>query len=112
MSDIVSLQVHLHATKIGTLTRLPNDQNLFAFDTAYVDNPSRPTLSLSFKDAFGALLTAVLHTQTRLPPFFSNLLPEGSLRDYLAQRAHVFIPLIDIPNFIIEIYFNTFTCSE
>jgi serine/threonine-protein kinase HipA len=89
MSDIVSLQVHLHGTKIGTLTRLPNDQNLFAFDTAYVDNPSRPTLSLSFKDAFGALLTDVLHTQTRLPPFFSNLLPEGSLRDYLAQRAHV-----------------------
>ena len=89
MSNVASLQVRLHGTQIGTLTRLPSDQNLFNFDTAYVDNASRPTLSLSFKDAFGALLTDVLHTQTRLSPFFSNLLPEGSLRDYLAQRAQV-----------------------
>ncbi len=28
-------------------------------------------------------------TQTRLLPFFSNLLTEGSLRDYLVKRAGV-----------------------
>ena len=28
-------------------------------------------------------------TQTALPPFFSNLLPEGPLRRYLAERAGV-----------------------
>lgn len=49
----------------------------------------RATLSLSFKDAYGALITASAPTQTRLPPVFANLLPEGTLRDYLAQRAGV-----------------------
>lgn len=89
MTEVASLDVLLHGLKIGTLTRLPNDQNFFAFDTAHVDNPERATLSLSFKDSYGGLITKLQPTQARLPPFFSNLLPEGSLRDYLAERAHV-----------------------
>lgn len=89
MADVAVLDVRLYDQTIGTLTRLPNDRNLFAFDAAYVNNVERPTLSLSFKDAFGALITETPATQTRLPPFFSNLLPEGSLRDYLAQKASV-----------------------
>jgi HipA-like protein len=47
------------------------------------------TLSLSFKDALGSLITDVRPTQTRLPVFFANLLPEGTMRDYLAARASV-----------------------
>src|SRR6185295_16503662 len=54
-----------------------------------INNPSRPILSLSFKDVLGELITDVNITQTRLSPFFSNLLPEGQMRDYLAERANV-----------------------
>ncbi|MGH8284229.1 MAG: type II toxin-antitoxin system HipA family toxin [Steroidobacteraceae bacterium] len=89
MAELAVLEVRLHGRPIGTLTRLPGDRNIFAFDQNYIDNPERPTLSLSFKDAFGELITDVRPTQTRLPPFFSNLLPEGAMRDYLATRAKV-----------------------
>ncbi len=89
MRNIAVLEVRLHGQPIGTLTRLPGDQVLFAFNEAYVAGQNRPTLSLSFKDALGGLITSVRPTQTRLPPFFANLLPEGTLRDYLAECAKV-----------------------
>ena len=89
MHDIAVLQVRLHGRPIGTLTRLPGDRVLFAFTEAYIADQSRPTLSLSFKDTIGALIVDSRPTQTRLPPFFANLLPEGALRDYLAERAGV-----------------------
>lgn len=83
------LEVHLHETLIGTLTLLPGDRTIFAFDPAYVESSNRPTLSLSFKSQSGDLLTDLPPTQTRVPAFFSNLLPEGALRSYLAGRAKV-----------------------
>ena len=89
MADVAVLDVRLHDRPIGTLTRLPDDRNLFAFDSEYVNDPDRSTLSLSFKDSLGGLIAQLPPTQTRLSPFFSNLLPEGALRDYLAQRANV-----------------------
>lgn len=89
MADVSVLDVQLYGQSIGTITRLPGDRVLFAFDDAYVADGARPTLSLSYKDAFGALITEAKPTQTRLPPFFSNLLPEGAMRDYLADRAKV-----------------------
>jgi serine/threonine-protein kinase HipA len=46
-------------------------------------------LGLAFKDQLGELITDHRTTQTRLMPFFSNLLPEGRLREYLAERAEV-----------------------
>lgn len=89
MVDVAVLDVRLHGQSVGTLTRLPGDRVLFAFSDAYVQDLERPTLSLSFKDAFGELITESRPTQTRMPPFFSNLLPEGALREYLAERAGV-----------------------
>ncbi len=87
--DIRVLKVLLHNLQIGSLMRLPGDKNLFTFDPDYIQNPFRPTLSLSFKDSMGRLITDIKTTQTRLPPFFANLLPEGPLREYLAARANV-----------------------
>jgi serine/threonine-protein kinase HipA len=84
-----SLAVHLHDRRIGVLNRLAADRHLFAFDEAYVEDADRPTLSLSFKSASGGLVTDIRPAHMRLPPFFSNLLPEGALRDYLAAKAGV-----------------------
>ncbi len=83
------LEVRLADTVAGTLTNLPNDQNLFVFDPAYIADSNRPVLSLSFYDAYRALTTNVRPVTRRLPPFFSNLLPEGALRQYIAERGEI-----------------------
>jgi serine/threonine-protein kinase HipA len=89
MPDVSVLNVHLHGTPIGTLTRVAGDRTLFAFNEAYIADAQRPVLGLGFKDSFGGLITAFQPTQTKLMPFFSNLLPEGHMRTYLAERAGV-----------------------
>jgi serine/threonine-protein kinase HipA len=89
MPDVSVLNVHLHGRPIATLTHVQGNRNLFAFNQAYIDDPNRPTLSLSFKDQFGGLITDFKPVGQVVPPFFSNLLPEGPLRKYLAERAGV-----------------------
>jgi serine/threonine-protein kinase HipA len=89
MHDISVLDVHLHGRAIGTLTHLQGDRTIFAFSDDYVKDESRPTLSLSFKDNLGGLITNIKPTQRVVPAFFSNLLPEGHLRRYLAERAGI-----------------------
>ena len=89
MADVTVLEVRLYGTPIGTLTRVGGDRTIFAFNDAYIDDDDRPVLGLAFKDALGQLITDVKPTRVRVPPFFSNLLPEGPLRDYLAERAGV-----------------------
>ncbi|HEY0941856.1 MAG TPA: type II toxin-antitoxin system HipA family toxin [Steroidobacter sp.] len=90
MADSVAiLDVLLYGEPIGTLTRFSDDRTLFAFDASYIADSARPTLSLGFKDSLGGLITDHRAVQTRLMPFFSNLLPEGHLRRYLAERAGV-----------------------
>lgn len=89
MADVSVLEVLLYGKPVGTLTHVGGDRTLFAFNDAYIADTHRPVLGLGFKDAFGELITAFRTTQTRLLPFFSNLLPEGPMRSYLAARAGV-----------------------
>jgi serine/threonine-protein kinase HipA len=89
MPDVSVLNVHLHGRPIATLTHVQGNRNLFAFNQAYIDDPNRSTLSLSFKDQFGGLVTDFKPVGQVVPQFFSNLLPEGPLRKYLAERAGV-----------------------
>jgi serine/threonine-protein kinase HipA len=86
---LTALAVHLHGRQIGIINRLAGDRHLFSFEQDYVDDPKRHTLSLSFKGQSGGLVTAVRPISRRVPPFFSNLLPEGHLRTYLAEQAGV-----------------------
>jgi serine/threonine-protein kinase HipA len=83
------LEVRLGDAVVGTLTSLPNDQNLFVFDPAYIADANRPVLSLSLYDAYRKLVTNVRPVTRRLPPFFSNLLPEGALRQFIAERGEI-----------------------
>ena len=89
MADVRVLDVLLHGEPVGTLTHIDGDRTIFGFADAYVANDSRPVLGLGFKDSFGELITEFRPTRTRLLPFFSNLLPEGHMRTYLAERAGV-----------------------
>jgi len=90
MTEVRALGILLHNRRIGTITALDGDRSIFTFDEAYAADANRDTLSLAFKDRYGDLYTGDNRAfQTRLQPFFSNLLPEGALRDFLARRTRV-----------------------
>lgn len=89
MANVSVLEILLYDEPIGTLTRVEGDRSLFAFNEGYIADPDRPALGLWFKDSFGELLTEFRPYQTRVMPFFSNLLPEERMREYLADRAGV-----------------------
>lgn len=89
MTDVNVLNVLLYGSPVATLTRVSGDRVLFAFNEDYMADAYRPVLSLGFKDILGELIADFKPTQTRLLPFFSNLLPEGHMRTYLANGAGV-----------------------
>ena len=89
MSNVSTLNVLLYDNLIGTITHVGNDRSLFAFTESYIEDAERPTLSLGFKGSLGELISDFRPTQTKLMPFFSNLLPEDQMRKYLAERANV-----------------------
>lgn len=88
-TNIAILTVLLHGKPVGTLTRIEGDRTIFAFDEDYIADENRPTLSLGFRDTLGELITDFKPLRKRLMPFFANLLPEGHMRHYLAERAGV-----------------------
>ena len=88
-SNVSTLNVFLYDELVGTITDVGSDRSLFALAQDYIENADRSTLSLGFKDSLGELITDFKPTQTKLLPFFSNLLPEDEMRRYLAERASV-----------------------
>ncbi len=86
---IKSLDVYLHKSYVGQITLLPQEDTLFTFDKSYSEDPERPVLSQSFMSRFGEFDPHTRTYQTRLHPFFSNLLPEGHLREYLATKNKI-----------------------
>ena len=91
MPDVSVLSVRLYGEEIGTITYVGNEKTLCAFNDAYVENRERPTLGLQFKDSLGDLITDFRPYKIKLMPYFSNLLPEGHLRRYLAEKADIHI---------------------
>ncbi|MCX6544132.1 MAG: type II toxin-antitoxin system HipA family toxin [Acidobacteria bacterium] len=86
---VETLEVRVGDIAVGTLARLQDDATFFVFDPAYAADVNRPTLSLGYKGRDGNLVENLRPTRTKLPAFFSNLLPEGHLRQYLASRGAV-----------------------
>lgn len=87
MTDL--LNVRLGEIIVGKLTLLTGDRAFFAFEEVYLSDANRPILSQSFFTQTGDLIPETRTIQTRLPPFFSNLLPEGHLRNYLAAKGGI-----------------------
>ncbi len=87
MGDI--LDVYLGQANVGRLTLLPGDRSLFTFTEDYLNNANRPVLSQSYISQSGNILSEIRHVRSKLPPFFSNLLPEGHLRTYIAEQGGV-----------------------
>lgn len=76
--------VLLHGRRIGTL-RQRGDYTLFGFNESYLVDPVRPVLGLRFEENLQNPYASAL----RLPRWFSNLLPEGPLREWIAADRHV-----------------------
>jgi serine/threonine-protein kinase HipA len=95
MADARVLKILLGDVAVGHLTGFPDGKSLFAFDDSYIDlGPGRPTLSLSFntpgdEEATERKLREIYSSRMKLPPFFSNLLPEGVLREYMVKRLKI-----------------------
>ena len=84
------LRVGLRGHHVGDLVRFRNGRIQFEFNPEYAARRDRPTLSLSFLDEHGDLVGGgPAASSGQVPPFFANVLPEGRLRAYLAERAGV-----------------------
>jgi serine/threonine-protein kinase HipA len=85
------LGVWLGERRIGELTNIPGDYNVFSADDDYADDPERPVLSQSFIGKNGNVRRTIPRTHTVSPPFFANLLPEENtlLRGMLAAQHRI-----------------------
>lgn len=79
------LDVRLGNLHVGTLTRLADERIEFSISEEYRQRYPRPVLGQTFEDD----LTRRHVSRMRLPHFFSNLLPEGPLRELIAEREQV-----------------------
>lgn len=83
-------EVWLGDYRVGTLNQR-GDYTWFAFTDEYLNDLDRPVLGLLFEQDMHARHASAL----RLPPWFSNLLPEGLLRDSIdasiEDRSHTLL---------------------
>jgi serine/threonine-protein kinase HipA len=84
MSDM-ELLVLLGESPVGVLRASQDGRNEFRFLAEYLKLSRRPVLGQYFEDH----LSEVQRSRINLPSFFSNLLPEGGLRELVARRAGV-----------------------
>lgn len=86
------LRLHLHGVTVGYLAGYQHGRNIFVFDKDYAANPDRPTLTLTTHPAHPnaeKVMATPWITKQQLHPVFSNLLPEGALREWFAQTLKV-----------------------
>lgn len=76
--------VWLYEQRVGSIT-VSEGIIRFQLDDSYIHDANRAVLGLIFEDD----LVAIHRSKVRLPPWFSNLLPEGRLREWIAQDKGV-----------------------
>lgn len=76
--------VAISGVRAGTI-HYRDDYSWFELDEEYRGNPNRPILGMIFETDPGEIHSSSL----KLPPWFSNLLPEGILRDWIAADRNV-----------------------
>ncbi|UBF25675.1 HipA domain-containing protein [Kovacikia minuta CCNUW1] len=76
--------VWLYEQRVGSIT-LSEGIIRFQLNESYIYDANRAVLGLLFEDD----LVAIHRSKVRLPPWFSNLLPEGRLREWIAQDKGV-----------------------
>ena len=93
-TDAVVLQLTLHGVLVAYVAGFRNGRNVLSFTDGFRDNPERPTFTLStHPNVINAhkLMSEPWVKRQRLHPVLSNLLPEGSLRELIAQALKVHV---------------------
>lgn len=93
-NDVNFLGLSLHGVLVGYLAGFRNGKNSLIFSEEFQHDPNRPTFSLITHPGFPksqALISKVWNNNHRLHPSLSNLLPEGALRELIAQALKVHI---------------------
>ena len=95
MSNAVNVvQLTLHGELVGYLAGYLNGRNVLIFADEFSSNAHRSTFSLITHPGFphsNKLLSEPWVRNQRLHPTLSNLLPEGSLRELIAQGLKVHV---------------------
>ena len=81
---MTALTVSISGVRAGLLEQT-GEGSFFELDEEYLALPKRPVLGQTFEDS----PNQPHRTRQGLPPWFANLLPEGPLRDLIAERAGV-----------------------
>lgn len=92
--EVTVLTLTIHGVLIGYLAGFTNGQNVFSFADEFKHNPDRPTFSLITHPDFpntSKLMAQPWSRHQRLHPVLSNLLPEGALRELIAQSLKVHV---------------------
>jgi serine/threonine-protein kinase HipA len=93
-NEVNVLQISIHGTLIGYLAGFRNGRNVFSIADSFKNDPARPTFSLITHPKFpqaDKLMAEPWARNQRLHPVLSNLLPEGSLRELIAQALKVHV---------------------
>jgi serine/threonine-protein kinase HipA len=92
--EILVLRLSVHGHLVGYLAGFRNGRNVLSFAESFRTDPDRPTFSLITHPRFpnaDKLLAEPWTGNQRLHPSLSNLLPEGALRELLAQTLKVYV---------------------
>jgi len=92
--EVNVLQLSIHGVLVGYLAGFKNGRNVLSMTDTFKNNSERPTFSLITHPKFpnaAKLMAEPWARNQRLHPVLSNLLPEGSLRELIAQglKMHV-----------------------
>ena len=93
-NEVNVLQLSLHGRLVGYLAGFNNGRNVLSFAEEFISDTGRPTFSLITHPNFpraDKLLSEPWARNQRLHPVLSNLLPEGSLRELIAQGLKVHV---------------------
>lgn len=92
--EVNVLQLSVHGALVCYVSGFKNGRNVLSIADEFKNNPSRPTFSLithpKFPNAMKLMAQPWARNQ-RLHPVLSNLLPEGSLRELIAQSLKVHV---------------------
>lgn len=94
VDEINVLRLSLHDRLVGYLTGFQGGRNVLSFAEEFKNDINRPTFSLITHPAFPRaekLMAEPWTRSQRLHPTLSNLLPEGSLRELIAQGLKVHV---------------------
>lgn len=85
------LEIRLYDVLVGFLAGYRDGRNIFTFAHEYInlEESSRPTLTLKHYHQTEFVFRKQLKSRQKLPPLFSNLLPEGELREYVLRNLKI-----------------------